>query len=254
MDTLIPDPLIAEAAALIGDPTRAKILGVLMDGRARTSKELAALGGVTPATASGHIAKMTAAGLVGVSAQGRHRYVRLANGDVAEILERLMTLAGAARPPRAPRNPAEAAFRDARTCYDHLAGRLAADLIEALQRRDLLRRSHDGFEPTLGGERWFRALGVDVARARCQTRAFARCCLDWSERRDHLAGALGAGLLAALVERGVVARQRDGRTLNVTPEGRRFFAEETGSSKPAPAAPPAVATAQTTVAGRLRRG
>ncbi|GBD47682.1 ArsR/SmtB family transcription factor [Methylopila sp. Yamaguchi] len=222
------DPLIAEAAALIGDPTRARMLGVLMDGRARTAKELASLAGVSAPTASGHVAKMTAAGLVSVATQGRHRYVRLAGAEVAELIERLMIFASVARPAVRPRTPAEAAFRKARTCYDHLAGRLAVELVAALVARDLLRRGHDGFEPTLAGERWFRARGVDVARARCSPRAFARCCLDWSERRDHLAGALGAALLAALIDGGVLARRKDERTLDVTTIGRRFFAEEVG--------------------------
>ncbi|GLK80448.1 ArsR/SmtB family transcription factor [Methylopila turkensis] len=227
------DPLIAEAAALIGDPTRARMLGVLMDARARTAKELASLAGVSPATASGHIARMTAAGLVAVAAQGRHRYVRLAGPEVAELIERLMSFAGASRPAVRPRSAADAAFREARTCYDHLAGRVAVNLVEALVARDLLRRGHDGFEPTLAGERWFRAQGVDVGRARCAHRAFARCCLDWSERRDHLAGALGAALLDALIARGRLARRKDDRTLTVTPEGRRFLAEEIGTARPA---------------------
>lgn len=226
MSRIVPDPLIAESAALIGDPTRAAMLGVLMDGRARTAKELAGLAGVSAQTASGHIAKMTAAGLIAVAKQGRHRYVRLAGPHVAEILERLMTLAALARPGNRARGAEDEAFRHARTCYDHLAGRLALDLVEALVRRDVLRRGHDGFEPTLSGERWFRALGVDVARARCSTRAFARCCLDWSARRDHLAGALGAALLKALLARGYLERRREGRTVDVTAAGRRFFAEE----------------------------
>jgi DNA-binding transcriptional ArsR family regulator len=225
MSASVPDPLIAESAALIGDPTRAKMLGVLMDGRARTAKELSSLVGVGAATASVHIAKMSAAGLVSVAAQGRHRYVRLAGPEIAEILERLMTLAAVARPGVAARNGEEAAFREARSCYDHMAGALAVALVEALVARELLRRGHDGFEPTLAGERWFRALGIDVARTRCAGRAFARCCLDWSERRDHLAGALGAALLDALLRNGVVRRRKEGRTLDVTPVGRRFFAE-----------------------------
>ncbi len=232
----VPDPLIAEAASLIGDPTRASMLGQLMDGRARTAKELAGLAGVTPATASGHIAKMTAAGLVAVAAQGRHRYVRLAGPEVADILERLMALAAFARPAQRPRDADEAAFRYARSCYDHVAGTLSVELVEALVRRDLLRRGHDGFEPTLAGERWFRALGVDVARARTSTRAFARCCLDWSERRDHLAGALGAALMEALIRRGYLVPRKEGRTLDVPELGRRFFAEEL---TPKPSAAPA---------------
>ena len=237
MTRSVPDPLIAEAASLIGDPTRAAMLGQLMDGRARTAKELASLAGVAPATASGHIAKMTAAGLVSVAAQGRHRYVRLAGPEVAEILERLMALAALSRPPVRPRSAEDAAFRDARSCYDHLAGALAVALVEALMRRDLLRRGPDGFAPTLAGERWFRALGVDVAKARTSTRAFARCCLDWSERRDHLAGALGAGLLEALIRRGHLQRRRDGRTLDVSASGARFFAEEIGPAPARSAAP-----------------
>ncbi|RXF73449.1 ArsR/SmtB family transcription factor [Hansschlegelia zhihuaiae] len=236
MSRTIPDPLISEAAALIGDPTRAAMLGVLLDGRARTAKELASLAGVAPATASGHIAKMTAAGLVSVASQGRHRYVRLASAEVAEILERLMALAAFARPPRRAVGAEEAAFRHARSCYDHFAGTLSVELAEALVRRDVLRRGPDGFEPTLHGERWFRALGVDVARARASSRAFARCCLDWSERRDHLAGALGAALLEALLAKGHLVRRKDGRTLDVPASGRRFFAEEIDRSPPRSAA------------------
>lgn len=235
--------MIAEAAALIGDPTRARMLGVLMDGRARTTKELAGLAGVSAATASAHVAKMTAAGLVAVKPQGRHRYVRLSGAEAAEILERLMGLAGAVRPAPKRLSPADAAFREARSCYDHLAGRLAVDLVEALLRRDLLRRGHDGFEPTLAGERWFRANGVDVGRARCASRAFARCCLDWSERRDHMAGALGAALLDALLARGRLERERDGRTLRVTPDGRRFFAEAIGADVVETPAPKGARTA-----------
>ena len=208
LSRIVPEPLFAEAASLIGDPTRAAMLGHLMDGRARTAKELAGLAGVSAATASGHIAKMTAAGLVAVAAQGRHRYVRLAGPDVAEVLEKLMALAAFARPqPRRARTTEDEAFRLARSCYDHLAGKLAVELVEALVRRGVLARGLDGFAPTLSGERWFRTLGVDVARARCSTRSFARCCLDWSERRDHLAGALGASLLEALIARGHLAPQ-----------------------------------------------
>jgi DNA-binding transcriptional ArsR family regulator len=221
-----PDPSIAEAAALIGDPSRAAMLGVLMDGRARTAKELAGLAGVAAPTASGHIAKMTAAGLVTVAAQGRRRYVRLAGPEVADILERLMALSARSRPANRAIGAEEAAFRYARSCYDHLAGTLGVEMLDALARRGVLRRGDDGLEVTLVGERWFRALGVDVARARTSTRAFARCCLDWSERRDHLAGALGAALLDALIRKGLLVRRKDGRTLDLSPAGRRFVAVE----------------------------
>lgn len=222
--------MISEAAALIGDPTRAAMLGHLMDGRARTAKELAGLAGVSAATASGHIAKMKQAGLVAIAVQGRHRYVRLAGPEVAEILERLMALAAFSRPQTRPRSVEEAAFRRLRSCYDHMAGTLAVELVEALVARDVLRRGLDGFEPTLAGEKWFRALGVDLVKARTSSRAFARCCLDWSERRDHLAGALGASLLEALIASGYLARRREGRTLDVTPQGERFFEAETSRS------------------------
>lgn len=235
MSRIVPDPLIAESAALIGDPTRAAMLGHLMDGRARTAKELAGLAGVSPATASGHIAKMREAGLIAVAVQGRHRYVRLKGSEVAEVLEKLMALAALSRPQSGARGVEDAAFRHARSCYDHLAGKLAVDLVEALERRGVLARRFDGFEPTLAGEAWFRALGVDVARARCSTRSFARCCLDWSERRDHLAGALGAAMLDALLARGHLSRRKEGRTLDVTATGRRFFAEEISPAS-APAA------------------
>jgi len=188
-------PNIARIAALIGDPARAEMLTALMTDRALTATELAGIAGITKQTVSAHLAKMREAKLIAVDAQGRHRYFRLADRDVAHLLESLMGVAFRTGSVRLRSSPREPALRKARVCYDHLAGELAVWAYEALLARRIFRSDADGFELTRTGVSWFEDFGVDVTTVRTQRRSLCRPCLDWGERRHHLGGALGAALL-----------------------------------------------------------
>jgi DNA-binding transcriptional ArsR family regulator len=214
-------PNIVRIAALIGDHTRAEVLTALLAGRALTASELAELAGVTKATISAHLAKLLGAGLLAVERQGRHRYFRLAEPDVARLLESLLGVAfrtGAVRLRASPREPA---LRKARVCYDHLAGELGVFAFEALLRRGLLEANGDRL--TAAGRTWFSGLGIDLERAAAERRAFCRACLDWSARRRHLAGALGAALLARIRQFGWARADRDSRVLYFSVAGERSF-------------------------------
>lgn len=226
----------ARIAALLGDPARAAMLSVLMDGRALTAAELARAAGVTPQTASGHLGQLAEAGLLAVARQGRHRYHRLASPGVARMLEGVMAVAAATpappsirprsvRPPSIrPPGPRDAALREARTCYDHLAGRLAVAMAESLVARGAVELGEDGGALTPAGEVFLRGLGVDLDAARPagrpRRRVFCRPCLDWSERRPHIAGTLGAALLTTCLARGWVRRSEGSRAVAVTPGGQ----------------------------------
>lgn len=216
---------VAAVAAMIGDPTRASMLAALMDGRARTAGELATLAGVTAQTASGHLARLVDMRLVSVEKQGRHRYVRLVDPAVARALEALMALAATGPHRHHPRGPADAALREARTCYDHLAGRLAVAVADGLALRGRVSLGDGAAAVTDDGLPFFRAFGVDVETAVPGRRPLCRACLDWSERRPHLAGRLGAGLLAAFRDRRWLVAEQSGRALRITEDGRRGFAE-----------------------------
>lgn len=212
-------PYLAQIAHLVGDPARANMLQALMDGRALTAKELAFLAGVAPQTASGHLARLLEGGLLAVAAQGRHRYFRLAGPEVAAALEGMMVLAaGQARRRRLPVR-VEADLARARTCYDHFAGRLGVAIHDALMAQGHLVAAGDGYGLSAGGREAFAALGIDpdVKRGR---RAPLRPCLDWSERRPHLAGSLAAALACRCFEAGWVVRPREGRAVTLTPAGR----------------------------------
>jgi DNA-binding transcriptional ArsR family regulator len=216
-------PNIVGIAALIGDHARAEVLTALMADRALTATELAAIAGVTKQTISAHLAKLLDAGLVAVESQGRHRYFRLADRDVAQLIESLMGVAfrtGAVRVRTSPREPA---LRKARVCYDHLAGEMGVRLYEKLLQRGALEPGSDGLELTAAGERLCGELEIDTAALAGRKRAFCRACLDWSERRHHLAGALGAAFFARFVELGWAKRARDSRVVTVTTAGERGF-------------------------------
>ena len=215
---------MAEIAALAGDPARANMLSRLMDGRALTASELAYVSRVSAQTASGHLAKLTASGLLAVEKQGRHRYYRLATGDVARMIEQIMIVAGDPAP-RMPRiGPAQHALMDARTCYDHIAGRLGVGLADTLQKRRHVRLGEDGGEVTKAGERFLANLDVDPGAVPGQ-RPYCRACLDWTERRPHIAGKLGTAMAGQFLLRKWIERQRDSRALTITPAGRRMFRE-----------------------------
>lgn len=224
------DPHVAKIAALIGDPARANILRALMDGRARTAKELAHIAGVSAQTASGHLAKLVDGGLLAMAKQGRHRYFHLANSLVAEALESLMALAGERPIPQHHHQARIAAdLRAARTCYDHLAGRLGVLLFDRMVANGSLVPAGDAedFVVSAEGRRLFRQLGIDIdtlATKTGQRRRFARACLDWSERSPHLAGALGAALAESCFQRGWLQRRRDSRAVTLTPTGAEALA------------------------------
>jgi DNA-binding transcriptional ArsR family regulator len=219
-------------AAAIGEPARARMLFGLLDGRARTSTELALIAEVSASTASAHLNRLRDARLVNLTVQGRHRYYRIENRRVAAALERLSVIAGAT-------SKARSAFRAstpehlvrARTCYDHIAGALGVSLHEALMDRGWLASNsarNNEYSLTDLGTRQFTAMGIDVEGLCAARRRLAFACLDWSERRPHLAGALGAALLSVMLERRWTKRDRDSRALSVTAVGTRELAIRLG--------------------------
>lgn len=212
-------PHIARIAALIGDAGRAEVLTALMADRALTATELAAVAGVTKQTISAHLAKLLDAGLLAVEHQGRHRYFRLADRDVAHLLESLMNVAFRAGAVRARASPREPALRRSRMCYDHLAGEVGVQLYEALQQQGHLAGTQGGIALTPAGAQWFADQGIDTAALANHRRMLCRPCLDWSERRHHLGGALGAALLQRLFERGWARRAKDSRVVHFSAEG-----------------------------------
>jgi DNA-binding transcriptional ArsR family regulator len=209
---------MAAIAALVGDPARANILTALLDGRALTASELAYAAHVTPQTASGHLGKLAAAQLIVAAQQGRHRYFRLAGRHVAAMIESITAVAAIA-PPRLRPIRIDDTMRQARMCYDHIAGRLGVTLAEALREQNHVEFADDGGLVTPAGEAFFAKLGVDLSASRSSRRVFCRPCIDWSERRAHLAGAVGAALAARLMDLRWIARKRDSRALSITPIG-----------------------------------
>jgi DNA-binding transcriptional ArsR family regulator len=225
----------AETAALMGDPARANMLTALMDGRALTAGELARTAGIAPQTASGHLARLIAAGLLAVEQQGRHRYHRLASATVAQMLEGIMTVAKGSALRPVVTGPRDATMRAARTCYDHLAGRLAVAMADAMVAQGQIELAPDGGTVTPAGADFLAGLGVQLPAGRAG-RMYCRPCLDWSERRPHLAGAVGTALCGACLAQGWVRRIAGSRALTVTPEGARQIRRHFGyDASPAPA-------------------
>ncbi len=215
-------PSIAPIAALAGDPARANMLAALMSGKALTASELANEAGVTAQTASSHLAKLEAGGLVGAMKQGRHRYFRLADGDVAEMLEKMMGVAARAGHLRTRPGPSDPAIRKARVCYDHLAGEMGVALLDSLIQRRLISGAEDP-KLTRRGTEFADSFGIDLDALSRERRPLCRRCLDWSMRRHHLAGALGAALLRRLYDLNWTRRVRGSRALQFTPDGERSF-------------------------------
>lgn len=223
---------ITPTALLLADSTRLAMLWALSDGRALPAGELAAAGGVQPSTASEHLVKLVRGGVLTAERHGRHRYYRLANENIIPALEALAV----ASQPAVARSPREAysaqRLRLARSCYDHIAGALGVGLTNAMVTSDALRLTGRDFHITESGAAQLRTLGLDPEEmaqvAGRRRRPVARACLDWSERRYHVAGALGAGLLSRLLELQWIERVPSGRTLRVTAAGRRGLRQEFG--------------------------
>jgi DNA-binding transcriptional ArsR family regulator len=214
-------PNIVGIAALIGDHARVEVLTALMSGMALTATELAEVAGVTKQTISSHLAKLVDAQLLVVEAQGRHRYFRLADQDVAQLLESLMNVAvrtGALRLRSSPREPA---LRRARVCYDHLAGEMGVHVYDQLVRSGSLTLGAHGVQLTATGTRCMEWLGIDIEALASKRRVFCRTCLDWSERRHHLAGSLGRALLDRFEELGWARRAAGSRIVTFSASGEQ---------------------------------
>ncbi len=223
-----PNLALAEVGALLGDPARANILAALIDGRAFTATELAGIAGVAPQTTSGHLAKLTQANLLALEKQGRHRYYRLASPLVGSMLESVMALALVQLPERRSRpSRLDDAMRTARSCYDHVAGRLGVALTDALLTREHIVLGDEGGEVTAAGARFFAEFGAQLHPPGSR-RVVCRPCLDWSERRWHLAGAVGAALFGRCLELKWIERRKATRALTITAAGARGFAETFG--------------------------
>ena len=222
------EPSIAPLGAMIAVPARANILAALFDGRAMTAGELAFAARVTPQTTSSHLAKLVDAGLLVLERHGRHRYFRLAGPAIADALEAL-ALISPHRPVQARgKAPALMELRDARMCYDHLAGRLGVLVCDALIERKLIEPAKRDFTLTRKGAKFCENLGLDLETIRSQRRVFARSCLDWSERKFHLAGSLGAALAKAFVDQNWIIKPASGRKVRLSEAGRAALRERIG--------------------------
>ncbi|MBZ9821045.1 ArsR/SmtB family transcription factor [Mesorhizobium sp. CA4] len=214
-------PDIARIASLVGDPARANMLNALMGGTALTASELALEAGVSLPTASSHLSKLMGGGLLTLASQGRHRYYGLASAQVAGMIEAIIGVAEAVGPKRVRPGPRDAAMRVARVCYDHLAGEQAVAMLDRLFDRKLLLREDNQIRLSPSGLSHFSALGIEThAKAR---RPVCRACLDWSVRRSHLAGTLGAAILDKIIAERWARREKDSRAVVFSPTGRQAF-------------------------------
>lgn len=216
-------PDIARVAALIGDPARANMLTALMGGKALTATELAGVAGITPQTATSHLARLVEGGLAVARRQGRHKYFALADDQIAGTLELLMGLAARTGHTRTRTGPRDEAMREARVCYNHLAGTMGTRMFDSMVRRGLLEETGETLRLTEAGRSAVAAMGIDVAALSRGRTPVCRACLDWSERRSHLAGSLGRALMARLEAEGWARRDPASRAVRFTGEGRRRF-------------------------------
>lgn len=214
-------PGIASIAAVIGDPARAVMLNALMGGKALTATELTQSAGITKQTASVHLRRLVDARLVAMEPQGRHRYFRIASEEVAHLLESLMGVAFDIHRQTLKTGPREPAMRKARVCYDHLAGEVGVTIYDRLQRQQAFRNGSDGIELSDNGRMLLGSFGVDTAALEKERRTLCRVCMDWSERRHHLAGAVGAALLDRILELHWAVRDRKSRIVHLRPSGER---------------------------------
>ena len=226
---MITGPIIAEIAALVGDPARATMVSALLDGRAQTATELALAARITPQTASTHLGKLTEAGLLSVARHGRHRYFRLASPMVAEMIDGIVAVALKKRPRYRPLTRQARALSEARICYDHLAGRLSVDLTDSfIARGYVVADDEAAAEITADGTRFFTEFGITLPARRSTRPHVCRLCFDWTERRPHIAGAVGAAITERYFELGWMERMKHSHAVVVTPRGRRAFRKTFG--------------------------
>lgn len=216
-------PYIARTASLVGDPARANMLTALMNGGALTASELALEAGVSLSTASSHLAKLMDGGLLTLKAQGRHRYYGLAGREVAAMLEAIMGVAATFGPKRARPGPRDATMREARICYDHLAGEHAVAMLDRFLERGIVVRDGEGLALGKPGAGFFEAIGIDAGSLAGARRPVCRTCLDWSVRRSHLAGSLGAAIFDKIIAEKWARREKAGRAVVFSPKGKLAF-------------------------------
>ncbi|MDB5411372.1 MAG: helix-turn-helix domain protein [Rhodospirillales bacterium] len=222
-------PNVAAIASLIADPARAAMLSALLDGRAMPAGELAYAGGITAHTASSHLAKLLAGGLVAVESEGRHRYYRLAGAQIAQAIEQLATIHPVAPVRRKALSREAQQLRFARCCYDHLAGQIGVAVAAALQERGFIVKAPEKrFDVTAVGVDWFGSIGLDVTCVNPTRRGLARQCLDWTERTHHLAGPLAVQFMSVLCMSGWLRREPESRAVRITPKGRRELQHHLG--------------------------
>jgi len=218
---MITGPIVAEIAALLADPARASMVWALLDGRALSASELAVAARITPQTASTHLAKLTEAGLLSMARQGRHRYFRFASPKVTDMIDAIVAVALEKRPRYPPLSREARALNAARMCYNHLAGRLSVDLTDSFAARDYVVLDGEVAEITRAGTRFLTEFGIELPTRRSTRRHYCRLCLDWTERRPHLAGALGAAVTKRCFDLGWMEKVDRSHAVVVTPLGRR---------------------------------
>src|SRR5512144_2406456 len=228
MVEMITGPIIAEIAALVGDPARATMVAALVDGRDLTASEIASAARITPQTASTHLAKLTAAGVLSVVRKGRHRYFRLASPTVANMIDGIVAVALEKRPRYRPLSRQARALSAARMCYDHLAGRLSVDLTDCFVVHEYIVLDAEVAEITTAGTRFLTEFGIELPALRSTGRHFCRLCLDWTERRPHIAGPVGVAITKRCFDLGWIERMKRSQAVIVTPLGRRGFQKTFG--------------------------
>ncbi|APH67449.1 Helix-turn-helix domain protein [Bacillus subtilis] len=217
------NPNIAKISSLLSDPSRSSILLTLMDGRIHPAGELAYLANIKPQTASFHLKKLLEEKLISVEKHGRHRYYRLSNSDTANMIEQLLRIAPKAKVTSLKDSKEKSDLHFARTCYDHLAGYVGVQMTHSLVEQGILKKVDLNFEVTSEGSLFFSKLGINEEHQRHKRRAFARCCLDWSERQHHIAGALGNALLVRMLEEEWIVRMPKTRAVRMTQSGKTAF-------------------------------
>jgi DNA-binding transcriptional ArsR family regulator len=225
---MITSPIVAEIAALLADPARAAMVWSLLDGGALTASELAVAARITPQTASTHLAKLTEAGVLSMARHGRHRYFRLASPKVTDMIDGIVAAALEKRPRYRPLSREARALNAARICYDHIAGRLSVDLTDTLAARDYVVLGDEVAEITRAGTRFLTEFGIELPTPRSPRRHYCRLCLDWTERRPHIAGAVGAAIAKRCFDLGWLERMSRSQAVVVTSLGRRGFLKTFG--------------------------